>query len=74
MSVPITIAPEFAAAGVPVRLGVIACSVTVAPAAPALIAAIEEVEAARSAEFAAGLRPADVPAVAATRRSRATAC
>ena len=64
----ITIAGDFAAAGVAVALGCIECGVEVACQTAALDAALTE-EAARRAEALAETPAAEVPEVAATRRA-----
>jgi DNA/RNA-binding domain of Phe-tRNA-synthetase-like protein len=65
----IGIGPEFAAAGLNVRLAAIEAAVTLAASGADLLSAMEQAEKERTAEFAAGGRPADEGAVAATRQA-----
>lgn len=64
----ITVGEDLAAAGVAVRLGCLTAEVTVSDADPALIAALEEAAAARTAELD-GHPVSEVPEAGATRRA-----
>ncbi len=65
----IEIGPDFAAAGLAVRLAAIEAAVIVGPSPSGLLAAMEAAERERTAEFASSGRPADAGAVAATRQA-----
>ncbi|MCP5366486.1 MAG: hypothetical protein H6906_03110 [Hyphomicrobiales bacterium] len=67
-AIDIAVATDFADRGVAVRLGIVTAAVAVAPAGPALAAALDEVVAGLPARLA-GAPVSQVPAVAATRHA-----
>ena len=66
--IDLSIAAEFAAAGLRVTLGVLSAEISPGPSGAALLADMKEAENARIAEFQSS-RPADIAAVAETRRA-----